>query len=507
MRRNLNSYQYRPLHLLLINKILTLNGNFLYNAYPFNKSNELMNHWSSEKISVFALILLITGAIDSIRNLPGTALFGSSLIFFFIFSAIVFLIPVALVSAELSSTWSEEEGGIYSWVNHAYGENVAFFTIWLQWINTLVWYPTILSFIAGALAYLVNPELAQNKYYLITVILTIFWSLTLVGLSGLRTSAKFAGLCAIFGMIIPMGFIIFLAIIWVIKGNPIAIDLSPSQLLPHWKDSQSWVSLTAIMTSFLGMELAAVHVRNVKNPQTNFPRAMFFSVLLILTTMILGSLAIAFVLPKEQISLVDGVMQAFSNFFQAYHLTWLMPVLIFLLLLGSLGSMINWIISPAKGLLMAANHNFLPQSMCRLNKHGVASRILITQALLVTVLCSGFLLFPSVNAIYWLFTDLSTELYIMMYVLMFIAAWNLKGKFAHLKRPFAIPGGKIGYYFTCFLGLCGCTMTLIVGFIPPVEFMNFGSASHFRLVFSLGIFLMLLPAILLYWRKRRITNQ
>ena len=465
-----------------------------------------MKNSSTEKISVFALVLLITGAIDSIRNLPGTALFGSTLIFFFIFSAIVFLIPVALISAELSSTWHEEEGGIYSWVKHAFGENVAFFTIWLQWINTLVWYPTILSFIAGTIAYLVNPELAQNKYYLIAVILTIFWSLTFVGCSGLRTSAAFAGFCAIVGMIVPMGFIIFLAFIWLVKGNPLAIDLSLSHLLPQWKDSQSWVSLTAIMTSFLGMELAAVHVRNVKNPQKNFPKAMFFSVLLILFTMIFGSLAIAFVLPKEKISLVDGVMRAFDNFFMAYHLTWLMPILVVLLLLGSLGSMINWIISPAKGLLMAAKHDFLPQSLCKLNKHGIASRILILQAILVTLLCSGFLLFPSVNAIYWLFTDLSTELYVMMYVFMFIAAWKLKSKYAHLKRPFAIPGGKIGYYLTCALGLFGCAITLFVGFIPPEQTMDVGGAAHFRLIFSLGIAFMLLPALLIYLRKRYLTR-
>lgn len=465
-----------------------------------------MKNCSTEKISVLALVLLITGAIDSIRNLPGTALFGSTLIFFFIFSALIFLIPVALVSAELSSTWSEEEGGIYSWVKHAFGENVAFFTIWLQWINTLVWYPTILSFIAGTIAYLINPDLAQNKYYLISVILVIFWSLTFVGLSGLRTSARFAGFCAVVGMIVPMGFIIALALIWLIKGNPVAIDLSWPNLLPQWKDSQSWVSLTAIMTSFLGMELAAVHVRNVKDPQKNFPKAMFFSVILILFTMIFGSLAIAFVLPKEKISLVDGVMRAFDNFFQAYHLTWLMPILVFLLLLGSVGSMINWIISPAKGLLMAAKHDFLPQYMCKLNKHGIASRILITQALLVTLLCSGFLLFPSVNAIYWLFTDLSTELYIMMYVLMFIAAWCLKGKFPHLKRPFAIPGGKFGYYLVCILGLLGCTITLIVGFIPPEQSMDVGGAAHFRKVFSIGIFMMLIPAFILYIRKMVVTR-
>jgi len=461
-----------------------------------------MKSWSTEKISVFALVLLITGAIDSIRNLPGTALFGSSLIFFFLFSALVFLIPVALVSAELSAAWYEEEGGIYSWVKHAFGESAAFFTIWLQWINTIVWYPTILSFIAGTLAYLINPALAQNKFYLISVILVTFWSLTFLGLRGLRASARFASFCAVFGMILPMGFIILLAIIWVIKGNPLAIDMSLHNLVPHWKDSQSWVSLTAIMTSFLGMELAAVHVRNVNSPQRNFPRAMFFSVILILITMIFGSLAIAFVLPQEKINLVDGVMQAFDNFFQAYHLSFLMPLIVVLLLLGSVGSMINWIISPAKGLLLAADSNFLPHWLYRLNKHGIASRILILQAVMVTLLCSGFLLLPSINAIYWLFTDLSTELYIMMYVMMFVAAWHVKGKFANLPRSFAIPGGKTGYYLVCLLGLTGCAITLFVGFIPPENSMDIGGAARFRVVFGSGIVIMVLPALLLYLRRK-----
>lgn len=460
-----------------------------------------MKAWSAEKISVVALVLLITGAIDSVRNLPATALFGSSLIFFFIFSAIVFLIPVALVSAELASTWSEEEGGVYSWVRHAFGDNVAFFTIWLQWINTMVWYPTILSFIAGTLAYLIDPALAQNKFYIISVILVVFWSLTFIGLSGLRASANFAGFCAMVGMILPMGIIILLALIWLLKGQPLAIDMHWSSLIPHWSDTQSWISLTAIMTSFLGMELAAVHVRNVYNPQQSFPRAMFFSVILILATMIFGSLSIAFVLPQKQIGLVNGVMQAFTNFFHVYHLDFLMPIMVVLLLLGSMGSMVNWIISPAKGLLLAADNGFLPHWLYKLNHNGIASRILLLQAVLVTLFCSGFLLFPTINAIYWLFTALSTELYIIMYVMMFIAALRLKNKFANLPRPFSIPGGRCGYYFTCILGLAGCAVTLIVGFFPPEGSMDVGGGNHFRIIFASGIILMLVPAILLYFRK------
>lgn len=57
----------------------------------------------SKKISLFSLVCLIVAAIDSIRNLPAQALFGSSLIFFFTLSAVVFLIPVSLLAAVLTS--------------------------------------------------------------------------------------------------------------------------------------------------------------------------------------------------------------------------------------------------------------------------------------------------------------------------------------------------------------------------------------------------------------------
>lgn len=465
-----------------------------------------MRTFSSEKISIIALVLLITGAIDNIRNLPGTALFGSTLIFFFLFAAIVFLIPVALVSAELSSTWSDEEGGVYSWVKHAFGKTAAFFTIWLQWINTMVWYPSILLFIAGTLAYLIDPNLAQHKIYLISIILVVFWSLTLLGLKGLHVSAAFAGFCAIVGMIIPMGLLSALAIAWMMQGHPLAIDLHFPNLVPHWKDSQSWASLTAIITSFLGMELAAVHVRQIRDPQHNFPKAMFYSVLLILVTMIFGSLAIAFVLPQSEISLVQGVMQAFTGFFEVYHLSALLPIFAILLLLGSLGNMINWIISPAKGLLLAAEHGYLPKWLYRLNDKGIASRILLLQACLVTLLCTAFVLFPSINAIYWLFSALSTELYLLMYLLLFIAAIRLKHKYSHLPRAFVIPGGKLGYYTVCVFGLFGCIVSLIVGFFPPEATMDVGGLNHFRWIFLGGILSMILPAILLYLGRKPMSH-
>jgi amino acid transporter len=455
-------------------------------------------------ISMFALVMLITGAIDSIRNLPAMALFGSSLVFFFIFSAIVFLIPAALVSAELSSH-SPEKSGIFHWVHLAFGKKIGFLAIWLQWINTVAWLPTVLSFVAGTATYFLHPTLAQNKYYLVSVVLMTFWFLTWLNLKGLHFSARFSSICAVVGMIIPMILIVGLAIAWLLLGNPSQIHFTKIDMIPSLHHSDNWISLTAIMTAFLGMELATVHVTHINQPQKTFPKALFFSVLLILSTIILGSLAIAMVLPNNQINLVNGVIQAFTNFFEKYHLSWLVPVITVMLLLGSLGQIISWVISPAKGLLHAAELGFLPAYFAKKNSKGMPSNILLTQAGLVSVICLAFLLMPSVNGSYWLLTALSTQLYMLMYVLMFFAAIVLKYKFKKEPNAFTIPGGKMGMWFACLLGLIGCTITIIVGFIPPSG-INVGGFMHYEMLFCSGLIAMISPVIFFYLYQHKKSS-
>lgn len=452
---------------------------------------------SATALSTFALTMLIAGSIDSIRNLPASSLFGSTLIFFFVLAAVVFLIPAALISAELSASFPKQ-GGIYAWVKLAFGKKVGFLAIWLQWINTMVWYPTILSFIAATAAYFFSPTLATNPVYLVSVILVSFWVLTLLNLRGIHISAKFASLCAIIGLIIPMILIIGLAVIWISVGKPLQIHLNWQTLLPDLSNMNNWISLTAIMTAFLGMELATVHVRNVNTPQKSFPRAMLLSVVIILTTMMMGSLAIAFVIPRGDIHLVDGVIQTFSVFLNSYHLGWCIPILALMLIVGSLGGMTNWIISPAKGLLQASEDGFLPEFFSRQNRHGVAQNLLLTQAVLASVVCLAFLLMPSVKGSYWLLTDLSTELYIAMYVMMFISAIVIRHRFAEQPRPFAIPGKKVGTWITAVFGILGCAGTLVVGFFPPAS-INVGSSLHYEVVFGCGIIVMLAPVLFFYF--------
>lgn len=111
-----------------------------------------------------------------------------------------------------------------------------------------------------------------------------------------------------------MTLIIGLGIDWLIKGNALQISFSPAALLPNLHEPQAWVALTGIMMSFCGIEIATVHARDVQNPQHAFPKALFISSIILITTLILGSLSIAMVLPAAKISLVSGIMQAFDAF-------------------------------------------------------------------------------------------------------------------------------------------------------------------------------------------------
>ena len=111
------------------------------------------------------LILITIGAVDNIRNLPTTALFGGKIISFYLLASLFFLIPCALVSAALSAQFPEESG-VYSWVKHAFGPRWGFIAVWLQWVENAPFFPAVMTFTAATIGYLVSPTLAQNKMYL-----------------------------------------------------------------------------------------------------------------------------------------------------------------------------------------------------------------------------------------------------------------------------------------------------------------------------------------------------
>lgn len=419
-----------------------------------------------KSLSVFSLMMINIIAVDSLRSLPISAEFGFTLIFYYVLAALVFFIPVALVAAELATGWPET-GGLYVWVREAFGKRYGLVTIWLLWVYNVVWFPTILAFITSAIAYLISPGLAQNKIYLFATVVMIFWGATFLNFLGMKVSSFISMLGAIFGTLLPMLVIITLAGCWIGAGHPLQVPLDWGHFIPHIHSLNEVVLITGLLYGLVGMEMSAVHAGDVKDPQRDYPRALLGSTIIIFLSLTLSSLAVSFVVPKEKLSLVTGVFDAFEIFFNQYGMAWLDPIFIGLMILGGISGVSTWVIGPTKGLMVAAEDGCLPGKLMKKNQHGAPIYILWLQAILFTVLSSVFVFSESINASYWMLSALTAQLAMLVYVMMFLAAIRLRYKCPDHQRPYRVPGGNPVMILIAGMGFITCLFAICLGFVPP----------------------------------------
>lgn len=451
-------------------------------------------------LTVFMLTMINVATIGSVKNWPVTAEYGFASVFFFLVATLIFFIPTALVAAELATGWPKI-GGVFAWVKEAFGHRCGFLAAWLLWVQTIVWYPTALSFIAATVAYIFDPILASNNWYTFCLILIIFWAITLVNLRGMRTSGWISSMGMILGTFLPGFFIIMLGIIWYFSGFPSAIDLSLKGFIPNMGNLSQLVLFTGVLISLAGIEMSAVHARDVENPKKNYPKAILYSALIILGLSIPGVLAIAIVVPQKEISLLAGSLQAISSFLNAYQLTAFLPILALLIAIGTAASVSTWAVGPMKGLLAAAQTGDLPPLFRRINKNAMPTPLLIFQAIIVSFLSLLFVFLPTLNEAFWMLLAMVSELYLIMYLLMFAAAIKLRYKRPDVERLYKIPGKNFGMWLVAGLGIISCLFTMVIGFMPPGH-LEITNRTTYVLLMLLGVAIFTLgPSIILLFKK------
>jgi len=456
---------------------------------------------SRKLLGVFSLAMINLAVIYSVRGLPLMAEEGAAVFSFMALSALFFLLPVSLVTAELASAWPPHgPGGVYIWVREALGERWALLAIWLQWSENVIWFPTVLSFIAATLAYVFDPALADSKLYTLGVVLVIYWGGTLANLHGLRTSA-WVTMLGVASTLVTTVLVIGLGAAWWFLGRPSAVTFSGADLLPDFTRMNNLVFLAGALVIVSGIEVSAVHHEQVRNPSRTFPRATFLSVLVSFSAIVLGALSIATVVPQRELSLVAGLMEAFEKFFSAYHLKALVPVTALLIVAGSIGEVAAWILGPSKGLLIAAKDGLIPPLLKRTRREDVPVNILLLQALIVTALVFVFLMMPTVSSAYWILTALTAQLYVLMYILLFVSAVVLRYKRPHTPRPYRIPGRNAGMWVFASAGLAGSVFTLFIGFFPPAQ-LKTGNPVLYVGFLSLGLLVMCSAALIMHAMRK-----
>ena len=73
---------------------------------------------------------------------------------------------------------------------------------------------------------------------------------------------------------------------------------------------------------------------------------------------------------------------------------------------------------------------------------------------------------PDVSSAYWIFSVITTQVYLIMYLLMFVAAVQLRRKHPDHPRGFRAPM-LVGL---CGVGFAASLAALLIGFVPPSQF-------------------------------------
>ena len=412
-------------------------------------------------ISWTTMAILTATAVASVRGLPAMAVYGWGSIGLYIIPAILFMVPIALVAAELASGW---KGGVFVWVKEAYGDRIGFSAIWQQWIQNVVWYPAQLAFFASALAYVFDPALANNGVFTGAVILVVYWLSTLIAFRGVEAFAAVGSKGFIAGTIIPAAGLVIFALLFMMKGGQ--SDLTPvsqAQFLPTFTGIASIVLIVSNFLSYAGMEMNAVHVNDMDNPGKNFPKAIGLATIVILLVFIFPTLAISVGVPSSSINLTQGVLQAFDVFFNYLGIPWGTTVMALLIVVGILASVVTWIPGPSRGLLMVGKEGYLPVALQKTNKQGMQVNIMIVQGIIVTVLALLFALSSSVQSVFWIFSAMAVQLYLIMYMIMFLAAMRLRKTKPDVERGFKTPAMSLVGWVGFFASLAA----FLIGFVEP----------------------------------------
>jgi glutamate:GABA antiporter len=451
---------------------------------------------AGKSITWVALALITVGSVGNLGSTPPLSVLGLASVSLYVLPAILFLLPVSLIAAELASGWP---GGVYNWVEQGISPPAGLLAVWCEFAQTIFFYPALLAYIADTLAYVIDPRLAGNGVYTAVIIIILFWGGVLVTSHGSILVARLSSSGTVIGTLIPGAIIVALGAAYLLQGHHSDAPMAAHHLLPAWQGVASIVLVVNSFFTYAGVEVNAVHVNELRNPGRDYPRSIFLALGLCLAVFIFPTLAISWVVPSSQISFTAGVMQAFRRLLTHFGLSFGVPVVAIALAAGALAGMLAWLDGPSEGLLrIGRERGFLPPYFQRVNRQGIEVRILAAEGVVITLIALLYAFIPSVTHAYWIFAVMATQVYMIMYVLMFIAAIRLRRLQPDHARGYRAPALRL----LCVVGVMSAAAALVIGFVPPSQFGHSDQLVYAVLILAGILIIGLLPPLLMYRLRR-----
>lgn len=329
------------------------------------------------------LVLFCLVAVLLVTNVPLVAGAGGASLLYWIFGFITFLIPSALIAAQLFRLFPGE-AAVYQWTNRALGSFwdsfVGFFCNW--WPGGAVGLTVEAGAVVSSLQMINVTWLSQpwQQGLAELVVLLIAQLLCFLPLRLLSQCLKVIMLCYLC-MLALLG---WAGIVWLIGGHPIQGDVSAHGWQIH---PEQYPVFATVILALLGVAIPLnvgaeiIHRRAAS-------RALFWGVIVIMAGYLISTVGVLMVLPPKDLTNASFMTELFTLAFGPTigNVLGLLNACIMIIYFLFAATVYNQLFS--RFLLTASIDRRLPATFARVSQRGVPMHAMIAQ----TIINSGFII-------------------------------------------------------------------------------------------------------------------
>jgi amino acid transporter len=410
------------------------------------------------------VLFFIITAGTNLQWVATAAAGGASAITVWLIGFFAMALPLGICVIALSSR-HPEEGGLYVWTKIAFGDFAGFITGWCYWMSNLPYFPAVLYFAAGNALYAGGSRWtgysASAPYFIGASLIGLAFG-TIVNVVGIEVGKWLSNAGAIARWLATALLLVVGAIAYLKFGS--ATHFTAKTLLPtsHLKDIIFWSTIAFALT---GLESASFLGDEIRDAGRTVPRAILVSIPIIMVLYLAGTISVLVALPAEQITSMQGIMQAIQRAEARIGISGVSPVAAILITITALGSVGAWLASVARIPFVAGLDHYLPERFGRVHeKWGTPWIALVSQALI-----TGAFIFlgqagTSVRGAYDALVSMTIIWYFIPFLYLFAAAIKLRGE---AKIPgFHIPGGSASVAALGVAGLLTTSASIVLSLFP-----------------------------------------
>jgi amino acid transporter len=426
----------------------------------------------------FDMVFFTVCAFVGLDTLGTVASNGPQGFLWLVILAVIFVLPYALLMAEVGSSFCEE-GGPYEWMKLAWGRLAGGIGAVLYWVTNPLW-------VGGSLAFISTDAWRTNVFgighgtfgdYLFKIV--FIWISIGVAIASLRYGKWIPNAGAILRFF-TLGFFSITVVVYGAKHGFHGFsghDASPSKAV--------FIGLVPILLfNYVGFELQNGAAEEMENPSRDVPISVFQSAVLGVFSYVIPILGILLVLPLREVTGIGGFIDAVTKVFSVYGGA--AHTLLVIMTLGFIGSLVTsgavWMIGSDRVQAVAAYDGAFFSFFGVFNrKLGTPVRVNVLSGLVATAFCVSAVAFfdSGANATFQVVLDIAISTTLLSYILIFPAILKLRYSHPDVPRPYVFPFGKAGVWIgtvvVTFFVLLGSWVAVFPDTIEKVVGVDYGS--------------------------------